>query len=218
MLNSHKSKARLREWRIYVFALLVILGVAGIFYRLLNLAYFDHTHFVKAGQSQYNNPAALISGRGDIYISDLSDNSNHLIATNKSFGYVYANSKISSSEEVASQLSPILNISIERLIEKMNTKSNYRVLADHLPNELVPQINKLNIKGITAAQEIDRFYLNGSTLAPVTGFVGYDGRSKSGRYGIEAYYDDLLSGEQKTQNISGNKTYTKLILIGITET
>ena len=69
----------------------------------------------------------------------------------------------------------------------------------------------MNIKGITATSEIDRFYTKGAFLADTLGFVGFDGKGRSGQYGLEAYYEDILSGETKTQSFSGNKTYSWIV-------
>src|SRR6185369_11358610 len=141
-------------------------------------------------------------------------NSRHLLATNKSFWYAYTNNKlIASPADAANQLAPILHKSTEDILSQMTSPTAYQVLADHLDKATGDQINKLGIKGITAASEIDRFYTNGSMLADTLGFVGFDGDRRSGQYGLEAYYNDVLSGETKTQSFSGNKTYSKIVSV-----
>ncbi len=206
--------ARLSEWRVNLFAVLIVAIVGGIFFRLFDLTYIRHTEFVRSSQFQYNNPAAIISGRGDIYASDYSNNSRHLVATNKSFWYVYTNTKlIVSPQDVANQLALILSKPSEQILGQLTGGNTYQVLADHLDKATGDKINKLNLKGITAASEIDRFYTNGSFLADTLGFVGFDGNRRSGQYGLEAYYDDTLSGVTKTQSFSGNKTYSAVVNI-----
>lgn len=206
------KNARLSGWRINLFIVVVLAIAAGIFFRLFNLTYVKHADFVRSSQFQYNNPAAIISGRGDIYASDYSDNSRNLLVTNKSFWYVYANTKLlASAEEAAQQLAPILEKPYEQISAQLLSKTSYQVLADHLDKTTGDKINKLNIKGITAASEIDRFYTKGNFLSDTLGFVGFEGNRRSGQYGLEAYYNDVLSGETKTQSFSGNKTYSWVV-------
>lgn len=198
-------------WRINLFALLVIVAAGLIFVRLFSLSYLKHEIFAKTAQSQYNNPAALIAGRGDIYATDLGDSSRHLVATNRSFWYVYANvNLVETPEDSATKISQILSLDRERVLSRLKSKG-YQVIADHLDKDAGAKINALKLKGITAAAEIDRYYPKGSTLASTLGFVGDNEYGKSGRYGLEAYYDDVLSGITQTQNPSGNKTYSGVV-------
>lgn len=208
---SGSHKGRHAVWRINLFTVLVIAAATLIFVRLFSLTYLKHETFVRSGQFQYNNPAALISGRGDIYTSDLSDDSRHLVATNRSFWYVYVNTNsVESPVDAADKLSQVLNLDRESILSRLKTKG-YQVIADHLSKEDGSKINALKLKGITATTEIDRYYPKGSMLASTLGFVGSNSNGKSGRYGIEAYYDDVLSGVTQTQSLAGNKTYSGVV-------
>ena len=198
-------------WRINLFVLLVIVAGGLIFVQLFSLTYLKHAAYVRSAQTQYNNPAALIAGRGDIYLSDISDSSRHLVATNRSFWYVYANTNlITSPEEVATIVASALNLDRESVLSKLKSRG-YQVVVDHLNKEEGVKINALQLKGITAAAEIDRYYPNGEMLASTLGFVGSNSDGKSGRYGIESYYDDVLSGVTQTLTPAGNKTYSELV-------
>ena len=198
-------------WRINLFVLLVIVAGGLIFVQLFSLTYLKHAAYVRSAQTQYNNPAALIAGRGDIYLSDISDSSRHLVATNRSFWYVYANTNlITSPEEVATIVASALNLDRESVLSKLKSRG-YQVVVDHLNKEEGVKINALQLKGITAAAEIDRYYPKGEMLASTLGFVGSNSDGKSGRYGIESYYDDVLSGVTQTLTPAGNKTYSELV-------
>src|SRR3990167_5700158 len=211
MTNSSGGKSRQRMWRINLFVLLVIVAGGLIFVQLFSLTYLKHAAYVRSAQTQYNNPAALIAGRGDIYLSDISDSSRHLVATNRSFWYVYANTNlITSPEEVATIVASALNLDRESVLSKLKSRG-YQVVVDHLNKEEGVKINALQLKGITAAAEIDRYYPKGEMLASTLGFVGSNSDGKSGRYGIESYYDDVLSGVTQTLTPAGNKTYSELV-------
>src|SRR5687768_10273088 len=124
MPRAYKN-ARLEGWRINLFIVLIVLATAGIFLHLLDLTYFKHADFVRSSQFQYNNPAAIISGRGDIYVSDHSDNSKHIVATNRAFWYVYTNNKqIESVDNAASAVAPIIGKSKEEITAQLTSKNS----------------------------------------------------------------------------------------------
>lgn len=200
--------------RINVFIILLFLLTGLVIYRLFNLTFARHSEFVKSAQSQYNNPSALLAGRGNIYFSDLSSGGKKIAATNRSSFYLYSNNKeISSAAEIASKITPILEaqppIELDTLLSQKD--KTYQVIARGLIKNQADRINGLKIKGLTVASEIGRFYTEGALAAHVLGFVGFDGNQRVGQYGIEFSYDDVLSGEMKTQNVLDNKTYSDIL-------
>ena len=56
-----------------------------------------------------------------------------------------------------------------------------------------------NQRKLVAVSEIKRVYPLGMFAAHVLGFVGYSGRNRVGQYGVEASYDNVLSGLKRTQ-------------------
>lgn len=210
MINS-AQKRRHTGWRVNLFALVVIVAAGLIFFQLFSLTYLKHAVYVRSAQTQHNNPAALISGRGDIYASDLGDGSRHLIATNRSFWYVYTNTNsVTSPDEAASAITGVLNLDREAILGKLKARG-YQVVADHLNKEDGAKVSALKLKGITVATEIGRYYPGGQMLASTLGFVGSNSAGKSGRYGIESYYDDVLSGITRTLIPAGNRTYSGVV-------
>ncbi len=195
---------------IFLVGLFLLTGL--ITYRLFNLTFAQHSTFVKSAQNQYNNPSALLSGRGNIYFSDLSSGTNKIVATNRSSFYLYSNNKnINSAKESAEKISPIIKQNQEDVENILSDKSkSYMVIARNLNKDQAKQINDLKLKGLTVASEVGRYYAGGSSAAHTLGFVGYQDNQRVGRYGVEAYYDDILSGETKTQDLLGNKTYSDI--------
>jgi len=199
--------------RITLFIFVIFLLSGLIIYRLFNLTQILHSSFVVSAQNQYNNPSALLAGRGNIYISDLSSGGKKIIATNKSSFYIYSNNTtIGSPADIAKQIDSILKKGIENLEPLLSQSGKtYQVIAQNLTEEQANQIKTLKIKGLTVASEIERFYPLGSMAAPVLGFVGFNGNQRTGQYGIESYFDDALSGVQKTQDFLGDNIYSKIV-------
>ncbi|MEX1064224.1 MAG: penicillin-binding protein 2 [Candidatus Paceibacterota bacterium] len=202
-------------WRINLFAIIVMVVMGLIVYRLFNLTFVQHSAFVQSAKSQYNNPSALLAGRGNIYFSDLASDNRKIGVTNRSSFYLYTNNqKISSAGEIASKLAPILNIQQSDLETQLSQEDKtYLVIAQGLSKDQADKINGLKIAGVTAASEITRFYAFESLAASVLGFVGFDNGRRAGQYGVESYYDDVLSGDSRTQSFFGNKTYSSFLNI-----
>ncbi len=201
------------EARSNIFLIILFLLTSLIIYRLFNLTITRHSDFVKSAQGQYNNPSSLLTGRGDIYFSDLVSGGRAIAATNRSSFYLYSNNTtINSAKETADKIAPILNqdtVSLESLFSQKDKA--YAVIAHNLTRGQADLLNALKIKSLTVASEVSRYYGQGNSAAHVLGFVGFDGNQRVGRYGVESFYDDVLSGETKTQNVLGNKTYSNFI-------
>ncbi len=211
-------------WRVNFFVLGVFMIAGLVTYRLFNLTFVRHEAFVKTAKSQYESPTALLSGRGSIYFSDLSASGGpsmdsgprgrKLAAANRSSIYLFSNNKIIDQPpaQISGQLAAILNQDPAALEIKLGQKDkSYQVLAAGLTEDQTDKIKSLKIKGIGTSTQIDRFYSLGASAGQVLGFVGYDAKQRVGQYGIEAYYDDILSGVEKSQEIFGNKTYVDFL-------
>jgi cell division protein FtsI (penicillin-binding protein 3)/stage V sporulation protein D (sporulation-specific penicillin-binding protein) len=198
--------------RINVFIAFIFLVIGIISYRLFDLTFTQHSVFVKSAQSQYTNPSARLSDRGSIYFSDFSLNTRKIAATNKRTFYLYLNNKIDSSDELVLTLAPIVkeepSVLKSKLLQVPNKRKTYFVIARNLTKEQSEKIEKLKVEGLNVAPEINRFYPQASTAAHVLGFVGFNGDKRSGQYGLELFYDDVLSGVEKTQNLISSKNYS----------
>ena len=198
--------------RITAFVLAAILIMGLVAYRLFNLTFVQHSFYVESAQTQYNNPSALLSGRGNIYFSDDSAEARKIAATNKSSFYLFINKSIDSPQDAALKIAPLLNKNAVSLESELSRKDKtYYVIARGLTKEQAEQITKLKITGLNVASEVIRIYPQGLTAASVLGFVGFDSNQRVGQYGVESYYDDVLNGETKTQSFIGNKTYSDVL-------
>ena len=67
-------------------------------------------------------------------------------------------------------------------------------MADHVSEEIMKKVEALKIPGVEIAKERWRYYPFESIAARDLGFVGYNNENKLvGRYGLEKYYEDILS-------------------------
>lgn len=86
-----------------------------------------------------------------------------------------------------------------QLYEKFDQKTDpyepllkpYEVLDD----DFLAFLKDKKFPGIVLEQEEDRTYPEGTLFAHGVGYVGLDGGSSTGRYGIEGYFDSILKGD-----------------------
>jgi len=100
------------------------------------------------------------------------------------------NKKIT-KEEMASKLSPILGISREDLLKKLNMNYNSVSLKRRVDKNIGNKVRELKLPGVVISEDTQRYYPNGNFLAHVLGSVDSDG---NGRSGLELYYNKELKG------------------------
>ncbi len=113
-------------------------------------------------------------------------------------------------EEVARALSDIFELDYETVLKKVNKKTSIETIIKKVDKEKTDELREwMNETGITSGINIDedtkRYYPYGDLASHIIGFTGSDNQ---GLDGVEAKYDDILSGEQgkivRTSDASGS--------------
>lgn len=114
-----------------------------------------------------------------------------------------------SKEKVAKALSDIFELDFETVLKKVNKKTSIETIVKKVEKEkadiLRQWINDNNItSGINIDEDTKRYYPNVNLASHIIGFTGSDNQ---GLDGIEARYNDVLSGVQgkiaRTSDASG---------------
>ena len=95
-------------------------------------------------------------------------------------------------EEIAKQLSEILELDYERVLNRITRRSAFEFVQRRVDFEKAQQIKDLNLPGIRIIEENQRFYPKGSLAAHILGFAGIDNQ---GLEGIEVTFEEKLRGE-----------------------
>jgi len=171
---------------------------AVLIFNLYSLQIKKGLIFSTQAANQNKNSELLSPIRGNIYFTD-KDGKAIPAALNKEFPIIYAVPKeIEDPQETASKISSIINKPIEELVKSLSKPNDlYELLVYKASEDQVNQIKNLNLKGIYIKNELLRFYPFGEKAAHILGFVGpsQNDDTSSGRYGIEAYFNDLLAGK-----------------------
>ncbi|MBI2482592.1 penicillin-binding protein 2 [Candidatus Uhrbacteria bacterium] len=179
--------------------LAVGLGLAGvvIVLRLFVIQVLDRSWYRGLALGQRELVERIAPERGMIVVQDRrSPGGQFPIATNERTYTIYAVPKdIRDPQGAARTLAPLLHLPEDTLRERLAKPGDpYEPLVRRASIAERDAIAALRIPGVAAEATLSRFYPDGSAMAHLTGFVGDGPHGISGRYGIEAAYDQVLSG------------------------
>lgn len=84
---------------------------------------------------------------------------------------------------------------IDAYKEKLTKKNDpYEPIRKKITDEQLEQVKNLNMPGIDFIMEKHRFYPEGNVGSQVLGFVGFTDKGQTGRYGLEGFFNEELSG------------------------
>jgi len=185
---------RFRNWRFTILFLIVIVIWSGVITRLVFLQILRGGMYKALAKGQQEIINTVTGERGTIYIYDNDKLS--VAATNKTQPFCYLSLKVVEDiEATATQLSQILNLEAQEILEKINnSESHFVIVKKELTKEEIEGLKKLNLKGVYLETEQVRYYPQKYLASDILGFVNSDGR---GNYGIEGFFNNVLSGKEK---------------------
>lgn len=180
--------------------------------QLFRVQILSHDFYAALAEGQHDLFEQLFPQRGKILARDRAGGGQtFMLATNRKLSLAYADpSRIPDPEAAAAKLAPVLGLDEAELRAKLEDRdSRYKPLKRGLDDEARGRVEALGIEGIRFADEDTRFYPEGETGAHVLGFVGESEHGRSGRYGIEGWFDAELAGRQgslRTEKDPGGRT------------
>ena len=187
-----KSLDKRRLKAVYVFSLLLILGLFG---RIVNLQVINSALLqAKANSMQIQRTNALNERRSIV------DRNNRLIAYDKKLFKLWAHpeyfnfpgdntSQRRSIEEVATKLALVLNIKEEIILSKFIDDETGVELFDSLTEEEAQEIGSLYISGLDLEEYSQRIYPQGNIFSNIVGFVNDENYGSSG---LELHLDNII--------------------------
>ncbi len=180
-------------------SLLIVCGIVAFIVlgaRLYKLQIVDHDLYESEAITQQVRSTTITASRGAIY-----DRNGKILAMSASAQNVFISpAEIVNNKEdpvlIAKGLSEILGVDYGEIMEKTTyTKSYYQMIALRVEQDAADEIRAFilehNLTGIKLEPTSKRYYPYSSLAAHVIGFVGND---NTGLGGLEAYYNDELSG------------------------
>ncbi|XKT74945.1 MAG: peptidoglycan D,D-transpeptidase FtsI family protein [Patescibacteria group bacterium UBA2103] len=97
------------------------------------------------------------------------------------------------------RLSEFVEITEDAFLHRANKIDDpYEEILHEVPQEIGQQIAEADIPGVILVRDRWRYYPGDNRAAHTIGFVAYDEDKLEGRYGLERYYEEVLSRESKS--------------------
>ena len=195
----------------YRFAIIIVAVFAAYFllgFHLYQLQVTKGDYYYAKAQAEIAAAEGANGNRGAIYFTT-SDGTPLPAAIEQEFPVIYAVPRaIADAQEAANTVAPILNMPVSTLVGIFSKPNDQYELLERKADPAVAQkITDLDLKGVYADFEPDRFYPLGTVAAQVLGYVGPNATNngESGHYGIEGYRDGTLAdGTDVTLTIDPN--------------
>ena len=191
--------------RLKIFAFVPLVIAIVLLTRLFWWQIIKGRSLSEKARNQYQSHKLLRASRGNILASD-----GNSLAINKDVWNIYASKPDLSKHP--QDLAPILakifsddpsdggkvNQEEDRLEKLLSAKNTTWVaLKKRIDQEKKQELENFSLKGINFEEDHERSYPEASMSAQLLGFVGKnDEGDDTGFYGLEGYYDTVLSGKQ----------------------
>lgn len=214
----------MKTWRLIFLVCIFGISCFVLIFNIYSLQFEKRSIYLKQVEFQQRSGGALEAVRGNIYFTDRNNNKIPA-ALNKEYTVIYAQPKEIQTEtekqgvalrSYAEKLSEIISLPIN-IIEKQLQKQNdlYELLVQKASAEQIDKTKSLNLAGIYIDKQILRFYPFSNLASHVLGFVSPADEIKKGVYGLELYFNEVLSGapgEIKEGKITEPKPGQNLVL------
>ncbi len=192
-----RARFILRTRVIFALVLLFFLVLAG---RLYSVQIVHGERYAELASRQYLRPVRNLYDRGNIFFTDKEGREIAGATVRSGFLVAVNPKKVEDPDALYAALSPLIPLDYESFIARVGKKDDpYEEIAHKVSAETARAIDQMGLEGISLYRERWRYYPGGSLAAHVLGFeaFGEDGETRSGRYGLERYYDDILRREEK---------------------
>ena len=196
--QENRSKDRI-DFILLVWLLVAIVIAGRDFY----IQVIRHTYYTDLADKQYISTTPRNFERGNIYFSRYKSAIVPAAQLRTTYRIAVDPSQITNPENLFKNISSIIPLEKEVFMERA-TKVNdpYEEVAKDISPEDVLLLKKKNLRGVTFVKDNKRSYPQDKVGAKIIGFVGSDGVNVRGQYGLERYYDDVLT--RKTNGVTIN--------------
>lgn len=204
-MGNHAANTR----RLSAFVLVLVLLVIALGWRLVDFQVVRADEIQQASLERRSVTQTLTALRGDI----LDSNGEVLARTVFRYDVNAAPKNVGpvvrivdgvrveqSVEAIAMELAPLVGLSLEELMSRLEGDSEYSNLAKRVDAATYDRIRELRIPWIYTDQFADRLYPNGAVAGNLVGFVSSDGTPLAG---LERQYNTCLAG------VDGQETFER---------
>lgn len=189
------SDSNIHSKRIAVIITAVSILGGIIIIRLFMLQVIHTKDYRARAQRQYVTPAGNIFDRGTIYFTSKDGTTVAAATIQNGFKAAINPSLVTDAAQAYADISKVLPIDQATFLSNAAKKNDpYEVVAQHVNADQAAVLAAQKIPGLTLYSDKWRYYPGDSLAAKAIGFVSYsNNNSLVGNYGLEQYYNDILS-------------------------
>lgn len=195
---SDSSTVRIRV----LFGIFILFAVVLTWKLFMVQVVHSETYGAKADR-QYVVPRGNLFNRGAIFFEDKDGKRISAATLESGFTLVLKPNQLEDAEAVFDALSEFVSLEYADFLAKAEKHDDpHEELMRYLDKETADAITRLELPGVALEKDRWRFYPGGEHAAHALGFVGFEGNSRVGRYGLERYYEHVLSREDKNLQVN----------------
>lgn len=184
-----ETRSAFQNWRLYLIILGLLICVAAIGWKVSALHIFEKDFLQGQGDARTIRTVPLMANRGLI-----TDRNGEPLAVSTPVQSIWVNPKelVESAQDIH-ELAQALDMNPEVLVANVqkNASREFLYVKRRLPPFEAEKVLALDIAGVYAQLEYQRFYPQGEVAAHIVGFSNVD---DVGQEGLELTYDDWLRG------------------------
>ena len=173
--------------------------------RLYHIQVVQHELFYERAEKQYVHTVSDLYSRGAIYFSTKNDEK--VSAATVQSGYLLSidPSRIEDAQSTYEAINGVYPLDKDLFLLRAGKKERtYYEIAKELTNAQADAVAALDLTGVQLYRDQWRYYPGNDLAARSVGFVGHtaDSDSLRGRYGLERYYEDVLTRENSHMSVN----------------
>lgn len=170
-----------------------VLG-ALIIMRLFYLQVIHTAAYRQRAEHQYVTPSTNIFDRGTIYFTSKDGTTVAAATIQDGFKAAIHPNEVLDAQKAFEELNAVTPTDQTQFFNSVAKKQDpYEEVAERLTPQQAEALTADKISGLTLYADKWRYYPGGSLAAKAIGFVSYRNNSLVGNYGLEQYYNDVLS-------------------------
>lgn len=180
--------------RVSVMLIIALVGFLLVIGRLFYVQIIKGNYYKEKAYMQQTKDRTVKASRGTIY--DSKGNKLALSVSANTLSVAPTNIKKEDKEKIAKDIAEIIDEDYDKVLNKLNKTVALVTIKTNIEKEtatkLSSYISENDLKGIYVDESTNRIYPYNSLLSHTLGFTGTDDQ---GLYGLEAYYEKELAGE-----------------------
>jgi cell division protein FtsI/penicillin-binding protein 2 len=190
-------------YRVHLVIFMWLVVAIIILIRSFYVQVLKHNEYTALADRQYISSTPINFDRGAIFFSHYKKEPVLAGELRTVYRIAIDPTSIIDKELVYKKLQEVMSIDRDVFMSKAAKLNDpYEEVAKDISNDVVSELKKLQLKGVTYVKDNKRSYPQKDVGANIIGFVGNDGVRARGQYGIERYYDDVLSRTSSSQMVN----------------